>query len=677
MTPTETLETSEIFRNQVINASAGTGKTTTLVDLYLKGIERGLEPGEILAITFTKKAAGEMRKRLKEAVFERINAQSETTETARWRRILQELSNAPISTIHAFCGRVLRENPIASGIDPYFVELDEDQSYALRRESISDTISRALRQEDTGVQELFSQFDLERRFLYGRSGLVESVERTMEWLGSLGVDLNLMDERGRRWIEVKLAAQEEAANALKTEFLSMRERVSDTFRQVAEMKGQTRGANATKWVAKVHEALPQIVKALEKLTPEASVEAIRSCEFLISLCKPGVLGKQDSLEAPLGILRAAGLGKKGSGPLFGHFGAFKGMPLSRSFNRLAARCQEEFKRRKKQANSLDFTDLLCEARNILKAHPAVRQRYKERFAMILVDEFQDTDRVQGEVLALLAENRAVQGDFPLLSSLDEVLKQVLFDTNRVAIVGDPKQSIYGFRQADVGVFLSMSAKIKESGGEEKDLVENYRSSQEILHFVNHLCGAMAALPVEEEEESLPARHRIPFHPSEDLRLPKVPLERQKKAGRVLLLPADSQTRAGPGRLEEAKRLANLIYELVQKGEVGGYGDVGILLRHWRQARAFAEPFRQLGIPSYLVRGVGFYERPEVIDLCSFLAFVKDPGDDLALATVLTSPLAGGNFADLWTLSQIRKQSRQPLYQVLSDSAESSLPGDIA
>ncbi|HLC25807.1 MAG TPA: 3'-5' exonuclease, partial [bacterium] len=106
-------------------------------------------------------------------------------------------------------------------------------------------------------------------------------------------------------------------------------------------------------------------------------------------------------------------------------------------------------------------------------------------------------------------------------------------------------------------------------------------------------------------------------------------------------------------------------------------DVGILLRHWRQARAFAEPFRQLGIPSYLVRGVGFYERPEIIDLCSFLAFVKDPGDDLALATVLTSPLAGGNFADLWTLSQARKQSRQPLYQVLSDSAESSLPGDIA
>lgn len=673
MTATEDSQIPQDFCNQVVRASAGTGKTTTLVALYLRGIERRLEPGEILAITFTKKAAGEMRSRLKEEVFRRINAPAASGEASRWRRVLQELSAAPISTIHAFCGRILRENPIPSGLDPHFVELDDEQAYALRREAISESIAKALREEDRTVEELFAQFDLERRFLYGRGGLVESIERTMEWLGSLGVDLNLVDERGRRWIDVKLDAQEQAVEALKSEFFSMREEVGEAFRRVADMKGKVRGANATKWTDKVHEALPSILAALENLTPEAPAEAIRTSEFLVSLCKPGRLGDQGFLEAPLTTLRAFVLGGRGRGSLFGHFGALKGMPLSRWFNTLVARCQGEFKRRKREANALDFSDLLCEARNLLKAHLVVRRRYKERFSLILVDEFQDTDRVQGEILALLAEARAVQGVFPLLSTLDEVLDRVLLDPNRIAIVGDPKQSIYGFRQADVGVFLAMSEKLKKGGGEERDLVENYRSSQEILHFVNQLCRTMAERRSGEEEEGFAARHRIPFSPAEDLRLPEIPLERQKRPGRVLLLRADPGSRAGPGRLEESRRIAALIHAMVQKGEVKGYGEVAILLRDWQRARSFAEPFRRREIPFYLVRGVGFYERPEIIDLCSFLAFIKDPGDDLALATVLTSPLAGGNFADLKALHGAREHSGQPLHQVLLDRDTCFLP----
>lgn len=666
--------TAEAFRNQVINASAGTGKTTTLVDLYLNGIGRGLEPGEILAITFTKKAAGEMRKRLKEEVFKRIHDRGQGADAARWRRILQELSTAPISTIHAFCGRVLRENPIVSGLDPHFVELDEEQATALRRESIAETIGDALRREEPEVQELFSQFDLERRSRYGRGGLVEAVEETMDWLGSLGVDLNLVDERGRRWVEVKLSAQEAAVRRLETEFLSMRAQALEIFRGVAAMKGKTRGAKASKWVSRVHEALPEIVRALESLTPEASPEAVRSRDFLSALCRPGALGRQDGLDVPLGVLRDLLLGREGRGSLFGHFGALKGLPLSRSFGRLVARCQEDFQGRKRQAAALDFTDLLCEARNLLKTRREVRRRYKDRFAMILVDEFQDTDRVQGEILALVAEVRAVQGTFPLLSSLEEVLSLVAFDKNRIAIVGDPKQSIYGFRQADVQVFLSMSAKIQASGGDKRDLVENYRSSREILDFVNALCRTMEADSRAAPEEGAAARPRVFFPPEEELRLPRVPLERQKQTGRILYFPADPDRRAGPGRIEEARKIASLIHELVRTGEVSGYGEVAILLRHWKQAHSFTEPFRRWEIPSYLVRGVGFYERPEVIDLCSFLAFVKDPGDDLAFATVFTSPLAGGSFADLWILSRRRQELRTSLYKALRDFVEGS-PAD--
>src|SRR5919197_1431811 len=124
--------------NTVVNASAGTGKTATLVGTYLAQLGRGIPPGHILAITFTEKAAAEMRDRLKREILQRASRMLDDggRESVDWRRVLTGLANAPISTIHAFCAWLIKENPLEAGVDPHFIIWDEDESSAVRREVI-------------------------------------------------------------------------------------------------------------------------------------------------------------------------------------------------------------------------------------------------------------------------------------------------------------------------------------------------------------------------------------------------------------------------------------------------------------------------------------------------------------------------------------------------------------
>ena len=125
-------------RNTVVNASAGTGKTATLVGAYLSQLAQGIPPGQIVAITFTEKAAAEMRDRLKREVLARVSGVSaDGGPGLDWRRVLTGLANAPISTIHAFCAGLLKENPLEAGVDPHFVIWDEDESSAVRRSASS------------------------------------------------------------------------------------------------------------------------------------------------------------------------------------------------------------------------------------------------------------------------------------------------------------------------------------------------------------------------------------------------------------------------------------------------------------------------------------------------------------------------------------------------------------
>src|SRR5262245_34861835 len=221
-------------RNTVVNASAGTGETATLVGTYLSQLEQGIPPGQILAITFTEKAAAEMRDRLKREVLARVsNVSAHNDPGDDWRGVLTGLSNAPISTIHAFCAGLLKENPLEAGVDPHFVIWDEDESSAVRREVILTTIRTQICAGHPGVQALFRDLQLTQASRYAPRHLAEVVEAALRWLNGLGVDLQWRDSEGRHWLEERFAAQRARLAAFHERFAQGSREVRLAFSAIA------------------------------------------------------------------------------------------------------------------------------------------------------------------------------------------------------------------------------------------------------------------------------------------------------------------------------------------------------------------------------------------------------------------------------------------------------------
>jgi ATP-dependent helicase/nuclease subunit A len=661
--------------NTVVNASAGTGKTATLVGAYLSQLAQGTQPGHILAITFTEKAAAELRDRLKQEVLARLSALPvDGAPGADWRRVLTGLSNAPISTIHAFCAGLLQENPLEAGVDPHFTIWDEDESSTVRRDVILNTIQAHICAGHAGVQALFRDLQLLQPSRHAPRHLTEVIEAALRWLNGLGVDLQRRDSQGRNWLEARFAAQQATLADVEARFEQGHYAVRQAFRTLAAID-RVQGKNAQKLWQRIKADLVDIEAALDRLSLDASADAASVCDTLADLLKAGNLGSHP-VDAPLRAghetLRRWLGDKAVAGGLKACFAGRKSVELSRHLIALVAQIQAEYRRRKTGGRSLDFDDLLTHARNLLKFHPTVRRRYKERFRAILVDEFQDTDELQGEIICLLAEARGQERAFHPFDRYRTVLGQVGLDASRLFIVGDPKQSIYRFRRADVGVFVAMAEKIVGAGGNSIALVENYRSTSSLLSFANTLFSAVMdgtgahALPPQ-----IDTRHRIRYTEREHLQ----PGTIAQTHGRLLLVLGEEGQTAEVGRALEARAFAALLDELHDDGALARYRDAAILLKTHSFGHLYDEALRERGIPYYRVKGGGFFQRQEVVDLAAFLAFLVDPGDDLALAQVLTSPLAGLDFADLYRLCEMR-QSGAPLSDVLAPHRLAALPAPL-
>src|ERR671922_2338489 len=261
-------------RNTVVNASAGTGKTATLVGAFLAQLARGIPPGQILAITFTEKAAAEMRDRLKRAILQHASLRPDDSglEGVDWRRVLTGLANAPISTIHAFCAWLLKENPLEAGVDPHFIIWDEDESSAARREIILTTIQAHICAGHPGVQALFRDLQLVQASHYAPRHLTEVVEAALRWLNGLGVDLQRRDPQGRNWLEARFAAQRTRLADLHERFEQGHREVRLAFRALAAIE-RAQGKNAQKFLQRIKAERVNIEAALGRLRLDAPAEA--------------------------------------------------------------------------------------------------------------------------------------------------------------------------------------------------------------------------------------------------------------------------------------------------------------------------------------------------------------------------------------------------------------------
>jgi ATP-dependent exoDNAse (exonuclease V) beta subunit len=555
-----------------VSAGAGTGKTTVLVERFCRAVvERGLPVDSLLVITYTDRAAGELRSRIRSALHERDR-----------HDLARELDGAWISTIHGFCSRLLRQNAVAAGVDPHFRVLDAEQALVLGREAFG----AALEEFCTDGERTRTDFLVS----YGRAGLRRMIISTYETLRSAGRPLRLElaapPERGE--CEASLRAEAEALSAdPKTT-----EQTKVTARELLDLLDE-------------HPSDEQLLDLGEFRLGVKKAAAYEQARLALEQRAWDVLAlaDRDLIEELLQLFERA------------------------------------YRAAKDAASALDFEDLQLFARDLLRDDREVLERERLRFRSLLVDEFQDTNRLQCELIDLLA------GEVGAASSAGAGGVEELF------FVGDEFQSIYRFRHADVDVFRARRA--QASGV--LDLTLNYRSRPEVLNAINYFFAPDFGA----DYRPLAAAAEFP------------PLD----GPAVEVLVTDKPSYSGSNfdwRRAEARHIAARMNELVESGEAAP-GEIVLLFAAGTDSELYEQELRALGLPTYRATGRGYYGQQQVLDLLAYLRLLHNRYDDEALFTVLASPFVGVSNDALVLLR--RAAPRRPLFSGLERGLPPGLSED--
>jgi len=625
-------------RDIVVTAGAGTGKTRTLVARYLSLLAEGLPLRSVVAITFTRKAAREMRNRVRDDVRRYlIRADLEAEARQQWPGLSSKLDAARLGTIHSLCTDILRAHPAEARVDPHFEVLDEGQANILRRQAVEEALAWAA--DDQEVVALFA--------LLGEWGLRSMLDRLMGQRSDAGDAFARMPgDVLAHWQKALTESQEECLPRLLAD-QDWQEAVEVLRSNVADDPADQLEAERQKGLAAVDGAAAGPLA--ERLTSLAGLDAIR-LNAGRRAAWPGGKDQVDGVKAALRTLRELW---QDAMVLHLHLTPMD-EARARALPSLAAlfgyAC-ERYAALKQPRNALDFDDLEQGALALLRGNPEVLARWQEEIGAILVDEFQDTNGRQRELVTLLNG-----------------------EGGRLFVVGDAKQSIFLFRGADVTVFRAERERAEEGGGIVFSLDVSYRAHRELVEGLNDLlCPVLG-------DEADPGRPWVePFAPLRHHREEPSPgfgaphVEVHLTVGKK-----------GAGALDRAAdALAGRLVDLVEGGQVrvaddgGGrpldYGDIAILCRSSTSFGPYENALERAGVPFLTVAGRGFYGRPEVRDVLNALQALADPTDDLALVGLLRSPAMALSDAALYLLSLERDGESAPLWDVLRQQG-GGLPG---
>ncbi|HEY1356725.1 MAG TPA: UvrD-helicase domain-containing protein [Thermoleophilaceae bacterium] len=539
----------------LVRAGAGTGKTTVLVERFVRAVvDDGVAVDSILAITFTEKAAAEMKGRVRRRFVDLDRREEARQAEAAW-----------ISTIHGFCSRVLRTHALAAGIDPEYHVLDELEAERLGLEAF-DAALEAFLPEDAPSERV------ELVAAYTPDKLRDMTRTTYSRLRSRGEsrpELPVADPPAPRDERERLDAAAAAG-----------------LRVLAGVEGVT--------VAKAVAAL----EACQGLAPGAVVEpgGLEALELKRGRVKALAIPECDDYEEALAAYAA----------LCKAHGAWRDQAMLRELLSLYG---DRYAERKLARSALDFEDLELLTRDLLASQPGLRAQYRERFSHVLVDEFQDTNRLQNQLLELL-------------------------DDDTLFRVGDENQSIYGFRHADVEVFREHWRQAEEAGRTES-LTTNFRSRGEVLDAIDMAFGRLWEGDFDPLKEAEGSRGRAP---AVELFVTDKSKQRWEQAlGDEPF--GDAMRPAALWRAAEARLLAKRVRELL---EVGRWErrDVVLLFRATTHMVVYERALEERGVSTYVVGGRGYWSQQQVGDLRHWLSALANPLDELAVYSILASPLVG-------------------------------------
>jgi ATP-dependent helicase/nuclease subunit A len=576
---------AERERDVFLRAGAGTGKTTVLVDRFCSaaldpdgGVER------ILAFTFTERAADQLRKRVREELNRRALA-AQGDERDQLLAAAEASERAWISTIHGFCRRLLASHPAAAGIDPRFRVVDEPEAERL-----------AARAFDSALEEMVEEGSAEALELAAANrprSLLQMTRGAYDELRSHGDSAPELPELLAPDLPAALGALTEAAR--------------EAHEECAEASG--RAVASRERIAAAVELDPAAEPGEDLLRALAGMEiASTAKEFRGEACERFTRALRRARAAVAASVLA---------PAYGQL------------RELISRFGGRYEALKAERSALDFEDLQLRAVALLSSSERIRERYREQFRHLMVDEFQDTNGLQ---LSLIEQLRGPE--------------------TRLFLVGDEFQSIYGFRHADVEVYRREHRRFAE--GSEADgvalpLTGNFRAAPEILATTNAIGEGLL-------DGFEPLTAAVEADPGDQ---PPVELllttdDRKGWEAEETGLPmVDDDPSPGP-KVAEARRLAARLRELVDAGE--DPAEIVVLLRAFTHVAAFERALDDAGLDPYVVGGRGFWSQQQIEDLRCLIAVIANPLDDEALFGALASPACGLLPDTLW---QLRRAATEP------------------
>src|SRR5215207_10071639 len=571
-------------RSSLLAAGAGSGKTAVMVERFAEAVlHDDVAVGSILTLTFTEKAAAELRERIRRRFVELGEDEHARAVDAAW-----------IGTIHGFCARILQSQPLAAGLDPRFAVLDE----AAARRLASSAFETAL--ESWMAAEGGPAVDLAAAYSWDLETLIVGAHRALRSRGATEPRLAIPAARPAPDPAPLTAAAAAAGAALHG---APGERSGD------EAPGRGRGARVT-----------------------AALEALEACERLVAGAgEPPLPAALDAAKLPGG---AKALEHADCAAYREAWAAYRAAcadhharPALVLLDALLTAFGTAYADAKTARAGVDFDDLELRVRDLLAGDAGLRERWAERFALIMVDEFQDTNRLQLGILEAL-------------------------ERGNLFAVGDESQSIYGFRHADIGIFRARRAALGHDGV--RNLTVNFRSRHEILDVVN---AAFAPLlgpgftPLVAGRAPEELRLFAPDPPDQ----PRVELlvcettgweEREAELGLAALA-------TQPWRRAEARAVAARLREEIDAGRP--QQDVVVLVRATSSLRLYEQALEEQGLSTYVVGGRGYWAQEQVRDGIAYLSLMANPHDEASLYAVLSSPFCGAGSDALVLLAEAGRE----------------------
>lgn len=533
-----------IDQNVALIAGAGTGKTSVLTERFLYLLEKGNLPQgneveSIVAITFTNKAAEEMRTRIQAG----IAAKKDSTVLQAFQNQLNRLR---ISTIHTFCEQILRDDPVGAEVDPHFTILDEMQAEDLFQSALHEVFPELMKvPENTEVA-------IENEW-FESNAFFENVSRIYQQIRASGTPMETVREKSLTFG----AVDPESAQAF-----------ADRISSVA--KGKARADKLKKTLAEI----PDWERILYDGTREERREVYRKLHAEKAFGTAKALAGAQSALTPLLASMEHDL-----------------VPGYEFLLRLLHETDTAYRAKKRRIQALDFDDLQERVLEYLQDDEK-RKTIREKIAYLMIDECQDINDLQKELFYALCSER---------TSLDR---------GNLFIVGDPRQSIYGFRYANAALFDRISEDIRQSGGVLLSMRKNYRSSEKIIEYVNEMSAR--AFPGLEGLEACGGADHVRIELSSP--------EEGEEHGAAL----------------DAERVAQKIGELCAKGRK--YEEIALLFRTHARIPIYEDILNAYHIPCINHSSVSFWRRQEILDMEQIFRIVVDPEDDLAWTAYLRSPI---------------------------------------